>query len=56
MEKINKKFLDNCLIEPRKGCLKFFVIFEDSEIDEKKLGNCSMEIELFKYEERLLFR
>ena len=50
VEKINKKFLDNCLIEPRKGCLKFFVIFEDSEIDEKKLGNCSMEIELFKYE------
>ena len=50
MKKIIKKFPNNCQIALMEGSLKFLVNFEYSENNKEKLGKCTMEIELFKFE------
>ena len=48
IQTIEKDFEDKCFIEPSKDSLKFKVIFEYEDNEEH--GNCTLDIELFKYE------
>ena len=52
---INENFKDNSFIETSKNSLKFEINFEkeegeNEEVGKEKRGDCTMEIELFKYE------
>ena len=47
-QQIESDFKDKCFIEASKNNLKFKLIFEYE--DDEEHGNCTMDIELFKYE------
>ena len=50
MKKIHVEFQNKCQIEILEGGLKFLVTFYNTETGNEKFGNCSIKIDLFKYE------